>query len=546
MKRKLLLHHPAAALAVGVACRAPPSAVAFQHHHHASCHYGHRVAFERKVGPKNNNCCRRRANDNNNCFANPNCYAPWSNGREPRSSRSSPLFLSDRTQTLDLPRNSNSGGKLAKPTSANNNSQNQQLQQLQGGAIATEGADAEYRRGLLTIGFITLLFSSMSPALHAALADTGSISSASGAGGHAPPPVLLLNAVVSVVALGGLVLGGPFLEASTPPPRSLVENRMCRERGSSSGGGNTDTRSDNGDDADMLSGGSNASSRSSSSSSDVDVSKEPSNPSMTSLSLVNLPDLPLEAQAGLELGLWKMLGTTANLYGLSLTTADHGAFLIQLTTLIVPVVQGIMGVPIPDRIKTAVALALGGVFLFTTDPSAGTCNASAAAAANSDLALGDALCVVAAGFYATYDLRLFKYGKLVKARQLITGKILTQAILSVLLVVAVGYGEASDYLAAATWEDCGTIALLALWAGLAVNAVAPFLQVGGQQAVGPTRAQTLYASQPLWASILSFAFLGETVGRQGVIGGAAFLSALFLAATAEPPEPECGVQNCEV
>ena len=417
---------------------------------------------------------------------------------------------------------------MAKPASTTNNSssQNQQLQRLQGGIIATEGADAEYRRGLLTIGFITLLFSSMSPALHAALADTSGIA---GSGhGHAPPPVLLLNAVVSVVALCGLVVGGPFLEASTPLPRSLVENR--RERN----GDNTDT---DGSDADVNEGNTSAAS-----SSDVDDDDD------ENVSLLNLPKLPLEAQAGLELGLWKMLGTTANLYGLSLTTADHGAFLIQLTTLIVPSVQGIMGVPIPDRIKTAIALALGGVFLFTSDPSAGTCSAAAdaTATANSNLALGDALCVVAAGFYATYDLRLFKYGKLVKARQLITGKILTQAILSVLLVVAVGYGEATDYLAAATWEDCGTIALLALWAGLAVNAVAPFLQVGGQQAVGPTRAQTLYASQPLWASILSFVFLGETVGRQGIIGGAAFLSALFLAATAEPPEPECGVRNCEV
>lgn len=531
MKRRLLLHRPAGALAIGVAS----SAVAFQHHPHASssCLHPVLVAFERKVEPKNNNCFRRRANsNNNNCYGNSNCYASWIDGREPRSSRSrsSPLFLSDRAQTLDLqPRNSNSGGKLAKSTSTNknNNSQNQQLQQLQGGAVATEGADAECRRGLLTIGFITLLFSSMSPALHAALADTSGIGGSSGHG-HAPPPVLLLNAVVSVVALCGLVVGGPFLEASTPLPRSLVENR--RERG----GDNTCTDTDS-SDADVNEGNAGtASSR------DVDDDDE-------NVSLLNLPKLPLEAQAGLELGLWKMLGTTANLYGLSLTTADHGAFLIQLTTLIVPVVQGIMGVPIPDRIKTAIALALGGVFLFTSDPSAGTCSAAAdAATANTNLALGDALCVVAAGFYATYDLRLFEYGKLVKARQLITGKILTQAILSVLLVLAVGYGEAADYLAAATWEDCGTIALLALWAGLAVNAVAPFLQVGGQQAVGPTRAQTLYASQPLWASILSFVFLGETVGRQGFIGGAAFLSALFLAATAEPPEPECGVQNCEV
>ena len=349
-----------------------------------------------------------------------------------------------------------------------------------------DDADAEYKRGLATIAFITLIFSSMSPALHAALADVS----------HAPP-VLLLNSVVSGLALCGLVFGGPLLEASTPLPRSLVQNKERQEIESTHG-----------------------------------------------FPTENRLSLPQEAQAGLELGTWKFLGTTANLYGLSLTTANHGAFLIQMTTLIVPTVQGIMGVPIPNRIKAAIALALAGVFIFTQDPGAG--GSSVTNGETSNLLLGDALCVVAAGFYATYDLRLFKWGKLVKPRELITGKILTQALLSLVLLLAVGYDDASDYLSSATWDNARTVALLALWSGLAVNAVAPFLQVGGQQAVGPTRAQTLYASQPLWAAILSYFFLGETVGTQGVIGGAAFLTALGLAATAEPPDPNCDVENCEV
>lgn len=319
--------------------------------------------------------------------------------------------------------------------------------------------DNEYRRGLIVIGFITLLFSSNSPALHAAFSETS-------------PPVLLLNAAVSCVALVGLVLGGPILEATTPLPSSLVEKE--------------DTSQD-------------------------------------------------ELKAGLELGLWKFLGTTANLYGLSLTTASHGAFLIQLTTLIVPVVQGLMGVPIPRRIQFSIILALAGVFMFTQQVAEGGCDS---------MALGDFLCVVAAGFYSTYDLRLFQWGKLVKPRNLITNKIAIQAVLSILLLLAVGWEETRQFLLSA--DISGLLVVVVLWSGVAVNAIAPFLQVGGQQAIGPTRAQTLYASQPLWASILSYMFLGETVGFQGLIGGIAFLVALFLAATAEAPDPNCGKENCEV
>uniref|UniRef100_A0A6U6LLQ7 EamA domain-containing protein n=1 Tax=Odontella aurita TaxID=265563 RepID=A0A6U6LLQ7_9STRA len=359
-------------------------------------------------------------------------------------------------------------------------------------------ADAEYQRGLITVGFITLVFASMSPALHYALGPES---------GNAAPPVLLLNAAVSIVALSGLVFGGPLLEASTPLPRSLLQNRQKKAT--------------------------------------EEVSGSPSVDAETASSSATYFGLDVSTRAGLELGSWKFLGTTANLYGLSLTTADHGAFLIQLTTLIVPVVQGIMGVPIPRRIVTSIVLALAGVFLFTQDPSA-ACSAGNVADNSNAVVLGDALCVVAAGFYATYDLRLFKWGQLVAPRELITRKIATQAALSAVLLAAIGRDDTVSFLSNLDFSTAGPLIAVVLWAGVMVNAIAPFLQVGGQQAVGPTRAQTLYASQPLWAATLSYFFLGETVGAQGLVGGAAFLGALFLAATAEPPDPNCGEPICEV
>jgi drug/metabolite transporter (DMT)-like permease len=327
----------------------------------------------------------------------------------------------------------------------------------------TLNPQSEYQKGLLTIGFITLLFSSNSPVLHAAFSSPNI---------HAPP-VLLLNAAVSVIALVGLLLGGDSLESKTLQPFALQAMSTTEE----------------------------------------DV---------------------LTLQGGCELGLWKFLGTTANLYGLTLTTAGHGALLIQLTTLIVPLVQGIQGVPIPRRIQVSVILALAGVVCFTQDLT-GTPNST-----------GDALCVLAAVFYATYDLRLFAWGKRLAARRLITTKIGTQATLSVVLLLAVSGAETMEYITSADSTTWSSILPVVVWSGVAVNAVAPFLQVGGQQTVGPTRCQTIYASQPLWAAILSFMFLGETIGTQGLVGGTIFLVALFMAATAKPPDADCGEINCEI
>lgn len=339
-------------------------------------------------------------------------------------------------------------------------------------------SDDEYKRGMAIIACITVLFSSNSPVLHSAFVSVSQ-----------KPPVLLLNAMTSLVALAGIFLGGPILDASIPLPCTVTdeEDESC----------------------------------------------------------LTAPE-DLSTQGGLELGTWKMLGTTANLYGLSLTSADHGAFLIQLTTLIVPAVQGIMGIPIPKRIWTSIGLALVGVFLFTQDQGGD------GMAAMTSLK-GDALCVVAAIFYATYDLRLFEWGKKVQPLKLIRKKIAVQASLSFALLAALGREEGMEFMASirdnirmGQSHDLLIIGAVVLWSGFVINAIVPFLQVGGQQAVGATRAQVVYASQPLWAALISLILLGETLGREGLYGGIFFLAAIFLAASAEIPEPDCEQDICEV
>ena len=117
-----------------------------------------------------------------------------------------------------------------------------------------------------------------------------------------------------------------------------------------------------------------------------------------------------------------------------------------------------------------------------------------------------------------------------------TGKILVQAVLSVVvLLVGLGTTETWELLSDSSTWCTPTILALVAWSGIMVNMLVPFLQVGGQQAIGPTRSQTIYASQPLWAAITAYVWSGETDGIAGLVGGGAFLSALFLAATAQPP-----------
>ena len=75
----------------------------------------------------------------------------------------------------------------------------------------------EYQRGLWTIGFCTIVFASLSPAMHAALSSTSTAAS-----DIVSCPVIFLNAVLSVVALVCLAVAGPSLETMIPPPSALV------------------------------------------------------------------------------------------------------------------------------------------------------------------------------------------------------------------------------------------------------------------------------------------------------------------------------------
>lgn len=231
---------------------------------------------------------------------------------------------------------------------------------------------------------------------------------------------------------------------------------------------------------------------------------------------------------------WRV-GTTCHIYGMALTTANHGAFLLQLTTLIVPVLQGLRGAEqIPRQIQLAVVMALAGIVAFTQDPTGASVAETALDPAT--MQMGDGLVLGAAFFYSLYDIQTFYWGREVPRTELVTIKIGFQAFLSVVLCALAARDDVMDYLAQG--PDWTVVLPVILWSGLIVNALATFLQVGGMQSVGPTRAQTIFASQPLWASILNFVFIGETMGLQGLLGGGAFLGALFLAATAKAPKPQ--------
>ena len=73
-----------------------------------------------------------------------------------------------------------------------------------------------------------------------------------------------------------------------------------------------------------------------------------------------------------------------------------------------------------------------------------------------------------------------------------------------------------------------------LWSALGPGALSAYLHVKGQSMVGPTDAQVVFATVPLWSALLASAVLpGEHVGPLTWVGGACMVLAGVVAAAGQ-------------
>jgi len=105
------------------------------------------------------------------------------------------------------------------------------------------------------------------------------------------------------------------------------------------------------------------------------------------------------AAAGFELGSYLFFGALLQLFGLGMTTATRGAFIVQLTTIIVPLMDAAVKRTPPSRLLLAAcALAFGGVTAFVKSVPAGL--------ATGTTATGDGLIALSAVLYSLHVVRL--------------------------------------------------------------------------------------------------------------------------------------------
>ena len=260
----------------------------------------------------------------------------------------------------------------------------------------------------------------------------------------------------------------------------------------------------------------------------------------------DVSDSPRSAMlAGAELGGYLFLGSTMQIFGLRYTSAGRAAFLVQLTTVIVPLLDALLvtkQLPRP-RVLGACLLAFSGVLLLTAGGGGGEGEGAAAVAALAGglggPSLGDGLVGAAALIYSMHVVRLSYHAPRLNPLRLARAKEVSRlGYASATLAVGVALSsQQADSLGAfvASFVDAPDAARLALgivlWNGVVTTAFPTWAQSFGQARVSAGTAQVLYSLQPLWSSLFGFLLLGETFGAAGGAGAALILAAVLLAGT---------------
>ena len=281
--------------------------------------------------------------------------------------------------------------------------------------------------------------------------------------------------------------------------------------------------------------------------------------------------LPLQTRAGIELGSYLFLGNCLQVVGLKTVPADRAAFLVQLTTVMVPLFSAIFAGDlgaIPAATWVACVLAFAGVLVMGLDrPDLDLASlfqgvdgsGSGAEFQGVDLqglafSQGDVLITLAAVSYTMHVIRLGRYAKHTKPLNLAASKATVEAVLSIGLVAGLMTSGAStsgvDFVREMSGEiqsyflqlqnafdstgsvfppDGSSAALWAcLWTGWVTCAYTIYAQSFGQSRVNPTDANLIYTMQPIFSSLFAYFLLGESLGVFGFGGASLIFFALWV------------------
>lgn len=210
---------------------------------------------------------------------------------------------------------------------------------------------------------------------------------------------------------------------------------------------------------------------------------------------------------GTFLGLLLALGFLAQNVGLNYTTASKSAFITSLMVVFVPVLQLLIVKRAPTIGNVlGIGVVVAGLWLLTSPEGA-------------EFNVGDLLTLVCAIFFGLYIVYLDVASRAMSAAQLTFLQSATCAVVAMVVSVLI-----EDVVLRPTPSLILTLGYLTLLA----TVLTTFAQTKFQKDTTPTRAAVIFTIEPVWASLLAYAVLGERLGALGILGGALSITGVLI------------------
>ena len=210
--------------------------------------------------------------------------------------------------------------------------------------------------------------------------------------------------------------------------------------------------------------------------------------------------------AGLLTGLVLFAGASLQQIGMVYTTAGNGGFITSMYVIIVPLLGLFWRHKISKLTWVGGLLAVLGLYFLSVGESF-------------TLALGDALVLASAFFWAGHVLLIGHYSKKTDVLTLAALQFAVVAVLSLMV---------SAVIETTQWENVQAAAIPILYGGLMSVGVAYTLQIIAQQKAHPAHAAIILSLESLFAAVGGILILQEALTFRIAIGGLLMLSGVIV------------------
>lgn len=214
-------------------------------------------------------------------------------------------------------------------------------------------------------------------------------------------------------------------------------------------------------------------------------------------------------RASLLVGASLFAGYALQTWGLLFTTPSKSAFITGFSVVLVP----ILSAAVYRRVAgwgavLGVLAAIAGLYLLTAPTAASRINR------------GDLLTLGCALAFAVHIMLIGHYSRLLPARALAAGQVLTACALASL---------SAPWAEPVRFRPSTPLFAALLVTALLATALAFLIQTWAQKSTTPTHTALIFSTEPLFASLTSWIVVGESLSARGWLGGALILAGILTA-----------------